>query len=260
MPGIVSVICRVWLVRSLAQIGRFSDAIPYGNEAIEIAVEGNHPFSIVYAYFGVGVVFLTKGEPDEAIPVLERGLNVCQAADIPVQYPLIASCLGSAYALVGRLEEGLRLLKSAVEQSESMRRIAGHALRMAWLSEAYILAGRTDEAEASARRGLELSCESKDLGSQAWLLRILGDLIARRSSLDVEQAEASYGEALRLAKELGMRPVQAHCHLGLGHVHASLKNIAKARSEIAAAAELYRSMSMPVWLSKAETALTAANC
>lgn len=259
LPGIVSVICRVWLVRSLAQIGRFSDAIPYGNEAIETALEGNHPFSIVYAYFGVGVLFLTKGEPDKAIAVLERGLNLCQSAEIPVQYPLIASCLGYAYAVVGRLEEGLRLLKSAVEQSESMKRMAGQALRMAWLSEAYNLAGRTDEAEASARRGLELSCESKDQGSHAWLLRNLGDIMARRSPPSAEQVEANYGKALGLAQEQGMRPLQAHCHLGLGHVYADLNNVAKARSELLAAAELYRAMSMPFWLLKAEAALAKVN-
>jgi hypothetical protein len=53
-----------------------------------------------------------------------------------------------------------------------------------------------------------------------------------------------------------MRPLQAHCHLGLGHVHAQVKDISKARSELRAAVELYRAMSMPFWMSKAETALT----
>jgi class 3 adenylate cyclase/tetratricopeptide (TPR) repeat protein len=253
--GIVSVISRAWLVRCLAQIGRFGEAAAYGDEAIQIAVESDHPYSIVYAYFGVGTLLLMKGDFDKAIPVLQRGLEVCQASEIPVQRPLVASCLGSAYAFAGRLDEGLRLLESAVENTASMSRLGGQALRMAWLSEAYDLAGRTDEAEALARRGLDLSGKSKDRGSQTWLLRVLGDLTARHSPLNVERAEANYGEALALAQELGMRPVQAHCHLGLGQVYDQVKDFSKARSELRTAVELYRAMSMPFWLLKAETAL-----
>jgi class 3 adenylate cyclase/tetratricopeptide (TPR) repeat protein len=256
MPVIVSVVCKTWLVRCLAQMGKFSEAVPGGDEAIQTAVEGNHPYSIVYAYYGVGVLFLIKGDFDKAIPVLERGLKVCQDAEIPVHRPLIDSCLGSAYASVGRLDEALPLLDRAVEDTAWMRRIGGQALRMAWVSGAYMLAGRTDAAEAFARRGLELSGKSKDKGSRAWLLQILGDLTARRSPLKADQAEANYAEALGLARELGMRPLQAHCHLGLGHVHAQVKDISKARSELRAAVELYRAMSMPFWMSKAETALT----
>jgi len=259
MPGIVSVICRAWLVRCLAQVGKFSEAVPYGDDAIQTAVESNHPYSLVYAYYGVGVLFLIKGDFDKAIAVLERSLKVCQDAEIPVHRPLIESCLGSAYASVGRLDEALPLLDRAVEDTAWMRRMGGQALRLALVSDAYMLAGRTDAAEALARRGLELSGKSKDKGSRAWLLRILGDLTARRSLLKAEQAETQYAEALGLAQELGMRPLQANCHLGLGHVYADMNNVAKAHSELLAATELYRAMSMPFWLLKAEAALAKVN-
>jgi hypothetical protein len=39
---------------------------------------------------------------------------------------------------------------------------------------------------------------------------------------DTEQAEAHYQQALTLAKELGMRPLQAHCHRGLGTLYARI--------------------------------------
>jgi len=77
--------------------------------------------------------------------------------------------------------------------------------------------------------------------------------------LKAEQAEANYAESLGLARELGMRPLQAHCHLGLGHIHAQAEELAKARFEFLAAVELYRAMSMPFWLLKAEAALGALN-
>ena len=250
--GIVSVISRAWLVRCLAQLGNFSEATPYVDEAMQTAVESKHPYTIVYACYGVGMLYLIKGEFDQSIVVLVRGLKVCDEAEIPVQRPLIASCLGAAYAFLGRFDEALNLLEGAVEHTESMRRRGGQALRMALLSEAYMLAGRTGEAEALTQRGLEMSVQTKDKGSQAWLLRVLGDIMASRDSSNAEQAEMTFNQALILAQQLGMRPMQAHCHLGVGQVHLHAKNLVKARSEILEAANLYRQMSMPFWLLKAQ--------
>jgi hypothetical protein len=99
--------------------------------------------------------------------------------------------------------------------------------------------------------------DSKHRGSEAWLRYLLGDCIARHHPVDLLHAEIGYKEALTLAQELGMRPVQAHCHLALGNFSAQVNDRSKARSELLAAAELYRVMSMPFWLSKAEGALGA---
>jgi Flp pilus assembly protein TadD len=75
---------------------------------------------------------------------------------------------------------------------------------------------------------------------------------ARRASLEVEPAEANYREALALADKLGMRPLQAHCHHGLGTLYAKLGQLEQARTELSTAIELYRSMLMTFWLPRAE--------
>src|SRR5262249_49007438 len=103
--GIVSVNCKGWLIRSLAQIGNFNETRRYGEEAIQTATERDYPLSVVYAYYAVGVAALIKGEFDQAIMALERSLSVCEAAEIPVQRPLVGSCLAAAYAFVGRFDE-----------------------------------------------------------------------------------------------------------------------------------------------------------
>jgi class 3 adenylate cyclase/tetratricopeptide (TPR) repeat protein len=257
--GSVYVICRAWLVRGLAQLGRFCDAAAYADDAIRTAEESKHPYSIAYAHYGSGILFLLQGDFDRAITLLERGLTICDAADIPVQRPLVASCLGAAYASVGRLEEAYQLLESAVAHTASMRRLAGQAMRVAWLSGAYLLAGRTDEAEVLARRGLELASESKDKGSQAWLMEILAEVAARRQPLNLEQAEADFGAALALARDLNMRPLQAHCYFGIGKIHAQAENLAEARAALQSAFSLYKACSMAYWSSKTEDALAKFN-
>jgi hypothetical protein len=52
-----------------------------------------------------------------------------------------------------------------------------------------------------------------------------------------------------------MRPLQAHCHLGLGTLYAATDPREPARTSLAAAMALYRDMDMTFWLSQAEAAL-----
>ena len=171
-------------------LGKFRDCISR-EEAIRTAVGRNHPYSIVYAYYGLGVLLLIKGDFEKGVEVLTRGLEVCESADIPVQRPLVTSFLGSAY-FVGRCDEALQLLDRAVEDTAWSQRMGGQALRMACVSAGYMVAGRLEAAETFAGRGLELSRESKDQGSQAWLLCILGNLASRRSPLNAELVKANY--------------------------------------------------------------------
>jgi tetratricopeptide (TPR) repeat protein len=163
--------------------------------------------------------------------------------------------LGAAYTLAGRTVEALPLLEQAVEQGVARRLMLDHALRVAWLSEAYLLAGRLDEAYAQAQRVLGFSRAHQERGHEAYALRLLGAVAGQRKSPDAEQSEAYYQQALALAEELGMRPLQAHCHLGLGTLYTSIGQQAQARAALSTAIALYRDMDMTFWLPQAEAAL-----
>jgi hypothetical protein len=52
-----------------------------------------------------------------------------------------------------------------------------------------------------------------------------------REPPDIEPAETSYRQALALAKVLGMRPLRAHCHSGLGTLYAKTCQKEQARTE-----------------------------
>ena len=71
----------------------------------------------------------------------------------------------------------------------------------------------------------------------------------------LRQREIYYHQALALAEELGMRPLQAHCHLGLGTLYAALGQREQARTVLSTAIALYRDMDMTFWLPQAEAAL-----
>jgi tetratricopeptide (TPR) repeat protein len=250
-----SVTSRTNLVFCLAELGEFAEGIARSEEGVRIAEAVAHPISFIFAYLGVGLVHLRKGDLHKAIPALERALAHCQGANLPYFFPGIASALGAAYALAGRVTEALPLLEQAVQQTTAMRRQAGQSLWVASLSGAMLLADRPEEALSLAQQALELARGHKERGREAWILRLLGDIAARREPLEVEHAAAHYHQALALAEELGMRPLQAHCHHGLGTLYAKSGRPEQARAELSTAIALYRTMEMTFWLPQAEAVL-----
>jgi tetratricopeptide (TPR) repeat protein len=126
---------------------------------------------------------------------------------------------------------------------------------IAYLSEAYLVAGRLEEAHQHAAQTLDLARQYQQRGQQAWALWLLGESTARQASPAGALAAGHYREALALAEELGMQPLQAHCHQGLGTLYAATGQREQARTELAAALALYRAMEMTFWLPQAEAAL-----
>jgi len=126
---------------------------------------------------------------------------------------------------------------------------------VACLSEAYLLAGRLEDARQRAAQAVDLARQYQQRGNQAWALWFLGESTARQASPEDEPATGHYRQALALAEELGMRPLQAHCHRGLGTLYARQGQQEQARTALSTAIELYRAMEMKFWLPQAEASL-----
>ena len=144
-------------------------------------------------------------------------------------------------------------------EQEVVRGIPGFlAPLVALLSQAYLLAGRLEDARQRAAQALNLARQYQQRGQQAWALWLLGESTARQASAEVEPAAGHYRQALALAEELGMRPLQAHCHRSLGTLYAAIGQWEQARIALSIAIELYRAMGMTFWLPQAEAALAQA--
>src|SRR4029450_3980309 len=77
----------------------------------------NPPVSLVSAYRSVGQLSLHQGDLPQALPVLERAASICEDAELPFHYSLLAPALGTAYVLGGRVEEAIRLLARVLEET-----------------------------------------------------------------------------------------------------------------------------------------------
>jgi tetratricopeptide (TPR) repeat protein len=182
-------------------------------------------------------------------------MGICREADLPVYFSWVASALGAAYTLGGRVTDAMPLLTQAMEQTTAMETVFIQTLCRLFLGEAQVLAGRLDEAHALAEGALALARAHQECGHEAYALRLLAEITVEREPHERNQAEAHYRQAIALADELGMRPLMAHGHLGLGTLHTKIGRPEQAQVELAAAIELYRAMEMAFWLAQAEAAL-----
>ncbi len=247
-----------WMILCLAETGDFARGERYIEEAQRIAAMGERPYEQVVVDGSSGLLRLRQGEVAAAIPLLERALSRCRAADIRHMLPIVASYLGGAYLQSGRLSEATLLLEDAIAQAADMRMMAHHALSLVILGQAYRLAGRTSDAKAQAERAISLSQTHKEYGNGAWAYHLLGEALTADTPAEVEAAEVAFRQALAQAETYGMQPLQAHCHLGLGALYhrryepSGQASQAQAEAELAAARALYRSLDMPFWLSRVE--------
>jgi tetratricopeptide (TPR) repeat protein len=255
LAGLPSVHARTWLSWCLAETGAFPEGIAYGAEALQLAEAVERPYDILVACCSLGLVYLCQGNLASAVPMLERGLSLCQTTPIPLLFSIIASLLGTAYALCGRISEALALLEQAMAQDTTRRPLASSSIVGVRLSQAYLLARRVEEAQQLAGRVLDLARTRKEQGHEAYALWVLGEIYMQYCPPQVELAVTYYRQALVLAEALAMRPLLAHCHLGLGLLYRQERCRAQARAELSAAMELFQSMHMELWLPRAEAAL-----
>jgi len=249
-PLLTATITRAWGVRSFVECGRFVEAAPLAQAAVRIAEASEYLNSLVVALWALGVFHLRLGDLGAAISVLERDVQLCRTAEILTVSAWVAPCLGLAYALSGRALDAVPLLEQAAEQGT--KATGDHAWQIGVTAEGYLTAGRVDEAARLADRSLRLAREGKERGYEAWALRLLGEIASDRDVLHIENAEAHYRQASALASELGMRPLVAHCHLGLGKLYRHTGQREQAQEHLIIGTTLYREMDMRFWLEQAE--------
>ena len=252
LPAVFSHAC---LAHCHAELGAFAEGRAFGDEGFQIAETVDHPGSLMWAYWGIGLLSLYQGDLRRALPPLERAVGLSHEADLPAYFPRMAAALGAAYTLDERGADAVPLLTQALEQSTTTTRAHYETLCSFPLGEAHMLAGRLEEAQVLAERALALAREHQERGHQAYALQLLGAIHAHRHPPEVALAEASYQQALALANELGMRPLLAHCYRGLGILYSRVGRGQQARAALSTAIALYRAIAMAFWLPQTEAAL-----
>jgi tetratricopeptide (TPR) repeat protein len=125
------------------------------------------------------------------------------------------------------------------------------------MGEALLASGRIDEAIPLAQQAVAMTRYIKARGVEAWALRLLAEITSRRDPPDDGEPEACFRQASAIAEQLGMRPLAAHCHFGLGRLARRAGKREEARAHLTSATASYRDLGMKTWLGRVEAELAA---
>lgn len=179
-------------------------------------------------------------------------VEALRTANVPTPYPYAVSesawvlaQLGKERAALDRIREGEKLLQRQVE--------TGYVSQCSWayhvLGRACLLLDQRAEAQRLAEREIELA--SRQPGFAAHAMHLLGDIATHSDQFDAEQGETHHRKALTHAEPRGMRPLIAHCYLGLGKLYKRTGKGEQAREHLTTATTMYREMDMRFWLDQA---------
>jgi tetratricopeptide (TPR) repeat protein len=236
-----------WLVRSLALLGQFQEAIREAEGALASAERLGSTFSIVLATLALGEIHRERGDWAHAITFLERSVARAEQEAFGLLTLSITGRLGAAYAHAGRLDDGLRLLRAAAAAMSSRSENTRYSAISRLLGEACLLRGAMEESRTHAATALKAAQGLHQRGDEATALWLLGVTAA-----DPEEGQGFLDHALAVGSELSMRPLVAHCHLGLGKLYRRTDKREQTREHLATATTMYREMGMTYWLEQAE--------
>ncbi len=258
IPAPASIADRVWLVLALAELGRFGEAAKYEAEMIRFAEPMHHPYTVGWAHVGAATLHLLKGDWAKARALMEHGIAAIRTGNVVLILPRAITL--SAWALAQLREtsaalERLREGEDLIELHAARGIVAFRGWNYCSLARACLLLGRLDEAQRLGNRAVE--SDPAQLGYVAHAMHLLGDIATHPDQFDAERGEAHYRQALALAEPRGMRPLVAHCHLGLGKLYLRTAQREGAQEHLTTATTMYRDMGMTYWLEKAEVEMGA---
>jgi tetratricopeptide (TPR) repeat protein len=248
----ISLYNRYWLIQSLAQLGRFAEGTRYEAEALRLAEPTHHALSIGRVHFAAGTLHVLEGDWMKARSLFEHAITAYRTGNIGLSLPRavafsawILAQVGDAEALP-RLREGEQLLERQATRSGVDQEGADYHS----LGRAGLLLGRLDDARRLAERALKGSPSHPGYAAQA--LHLLGDIATHADRFDAERGEDHYRQALALAEPRGMRPLVAHCRVGLGKLFRRTGKVEQAHEHLTTATRMYREMDMRFYLEQAE--------
>jgi tetratricopeptide (TPR) repeat protein len=245
-------VSRTWLAYCLAEQGDFAEAIECARVGVANTERVGHPYLHMITLHGLAFAHLLRGDHRVAIPLFERGLAMSRDNGIMLWDADFACALGNAYMLAGRTAEAVPFMERSIQEQQSLGQEGQLAFWMTWLCEAYLDLGNQADAKRLTSQALDLARERGQRGVQALCHRFEAERTMCGDPFDPKAAEQQYQEALTIATELGMRPLIAHCHLGLGKLHRRTGKREQAREHLSTTAAMYREMGMTYWLQQAE--------
>jgi tetratricopeptide (TPR) repeat protein len=237
-----------WLMPALGEIGEFDEALRYGDLAMAAVADGA-PTSQVPVHMVRAIVLATRGDFGAARAAIDESRQIAESNAVMVWLGSVYTTWGWIAAETGHPEEGVACIERALGLQEALGLKSQLPTSYLRLADAHLAAGHYEAAAVAARRARDVAESLGDAGRRARAIRALADAGVETGD---DGAEALYRELERVARDLDLRPRQAHADLGLGRLSHRAGRPGEAADHLATALAMYRDMGMTHWVERAE--------
>lgn len=196
-PGITA---RVMLARALWILGEVDQVEALSREAIGMARELEHPFTLAFTLTTVAWTYSTLRDTEQTLHLTEEAIALSTKYSFEVPLAWATSLQGWALAEKGE-EQGLGRLVKGLSAAQAAGASLNNTFTLALLAEIYLRQKRIDEGLGTLSEAQKLVCSQGERCWQAELLRLKGELLLEQSELSVSAAEQCFAEALRIAQD-----------------------------------------------------------
>jgi tetratricopeptide (TPR) repeat protein len=209
-------------------VGRVSEAIAHGQDALERADELSHAHTFGYAYAHVSMLYTLDRDVGAVQALAERTLAGAIKRELPLWISVARSFLGWSAVESGRLAEGIDTLEKQRDFLQTAHLIYWLPTYLCWLAEAYIRAHELAEARLCLEQARNVFGRGGNYWYEVECLRIEGRLAAQIN--DAALAERYFEQALALARQRGQRGFALRAADGLARLLAANGQTERART------------------------------
>jgi class 3 adenylate cyclase/predicted ATPase len=196
-PGITA---RITLARTLWILGEVDQVEALSQEAISMARELEHPFTMAFALATVSWIYATLRDVDRTLALTEEAIALSTKYSFEVPLAWATSLQGWALAEKGE-EQGLDRLVKGLSATQAAGASLNNTFTLALLAELYLRQKRINEGLGIFLEAQKLVCSQGERCWQAELLRLKGELLLEQPEPTVSAAEQCFAEALRVAQD-----------------------------------------------------------
>jgi predicted ATPase len=229
-PGVT---CLAFTAHTLWCLGYPAQAVWRMQEALELAKELAHPFSLAYAKHFAAYLHHRRRETLAVQAQAKALLSLATAQRFPVWVGYGTCWRGWALAMQGQGAAGLAQLRQGLAALLAMGQTLARPLSLVLLAEATGHVGQIEEELHLLAEVLTVLEESKrgDLLAEAY--RLQGELLLRQSVPDAAQAEAYFQQALAIARHEQAKSWELRTAMSLSRLWQQQGNRGAARELLA---------------------------
>jgi class 3 adenylate cyclase/predicted ATPase/ABC-type transport system involved in cytochrome c biogenesis ATPase subunit len=195
-PGITT---RILLARTLWILGEVVQAETVALEALGMARELEHPYTLVFILVYTSWIYSTLHNAERTLELAAEAIVVSTRYSFELGLAWATTSQGWALAETGH-EDGLGTLLHGLAATRVTGASVNNTLILALLADIYLRHKRIDEALATIEDALKLAVTGGNLFWQAELLRLKGELLLGQSDPSVQAAEECFCGALKIAQ------------------------------------------------------------